>query len=165
MTATASKVVGEGGNPNTDIAVDPWPSDHRGIVSTFDVTPAPMPVLVAVEERSRDQGQTLHLRFHGGASMALVRGSTTAATKSTGGAADGTLSFATTNLTPGAYQAVLRSSSGQALSRSPFWVYAPGSVTTVQTAKSVYKVGETIRVSWKEAPRDEVRLARCLHGG
>jgi hypothetical protein len=151
-TATASKVVGEPGNPNTDIAVDPWPSDHRGIVSTFDVTPAPMPVLVAVEERSRDQGQTLHVRFHGGASVALVRGSTTAATKSTGGAVDGTVSFATTNLATGAYQAVLRNSSGQALSRSPFWLYAPGSVTTVQTAKSVYKVGETIRVSWKKAP-------------
>jgi hypothetical protein len=151
-TATASTVVGEGGNPNSDIAVDPWPSDHRGIVSTFDVAPAPMPVLVAVEERSRDQGQTLHVRFHGGASVALVRGSTTAATKPTGGAADGTLSFATSNLVPGAYQAVLRNSSGQALSRSPFWLYVPGSVTTVQTAKSVYKVGEAIRVFWKKAP-------------
>jgi hypothetical protein len=151
-TAIASDVVGEGGNPNTDIAVDPWPSDHLGIVSTFDVTPAPMPVLVAVEERSRDQGETLHVRFHGGASVALFRGSTTATSKSTGGAVDGTLSFATTHLAPGAYQAVLRNSSGQALSRSPFWLYAPGSVTTVQTAKSVYKVGEPIRVSWKKAP-------------
>jgi hypothetical protein len=151
-TATASSVVGEGGNPNTDIAVDPWPSDHRGIVSTFDVTPASMPILVAVEERSRDQGQTLHVRFHGGASVTLVRGGTTATSKSTEGALDGTLSFATTNLAPGAYQAVLRNSSGQALSRSRFWLYAPGSVTTVQTAKPVYKVGEPIRVSWKKAP-------------
>jgi hypothetical protein len=151
-TATASKVVGEGGNPNTDIAVDPWPSDHRGIVSSFDVTPAPMPVLVAVEERSRDQGQTLHVRFHGGASVALVRDTSTVTSKSTGGAVDGTLSFATTNLPTGAYQAVLRNSSGQALSRSPFWLYAPGSVPTVTTAKSVYKVGEAITVSWKKAP-------------
>lgn len=151
-TAIASKVVGEGGNPNTDIAVDPWPSDHRGIVSTLEVTPAPMPVLVAVEERSRDQGQTLHVRFHGGASVALVRGGTTATAQSTGGAVDGTLSFATTNLASGAYQAVLRNSSGQALSRSPFWLYAPGSVTTVKTAKSVYKVGEPIKVSWRKAP-------------
>jgi hypothetical protein len=151
-TAIASKVVGEGGNPNTDIAVDPWPSDHRGIVSTLEVTPAPMPVLVAVEERSRDQGQTLHVRFHGGASVALVRGGTTATAQSTGGAVDGTLSFATTNLASGAYQAVLRNSSGQALSRSPFWLYAPGSATTVKTAKSVYKVGEPIKVSWRKAP-------------
>jgi Endonuclease/Exonuclease/phosphatase family len=153
--ATSSRVVGEGGNPNTDIAVDPWPSDHRGIVSTFDVTPAEMPVLVAVQERSRDQGQALHVRFHAngvtGESVALVRG-TTATSKSTDGTVDGTLSFATTNLTPGAYQAVLRNSSGQAISRSPFWLYSPGSVTTVRAARSVYKVGEPIKISWKKAP-------------
>jgi hypothetical protein len=155
-TATASCVVGESGNPNTDIAVDPWPSDHRGIVSTFDVTPAPMPVLVAVEERSRDQGQTLHVRFHAtgatGERVALVRGSTTATSKSTGGAVDGTLSFSTTNLQPGAYQAVLRNSSGQAVSHSPFWLYRPGAVTTVTTSKATYKVGDPIRVSWTKAP-------------
>ena len=151
-TATASSVVGEGGNSNTDIAVDPWPSDHRGIVSTFTTTPAPMPILVAVEERSLERGQTLHVRFHGGASVALVRGSTIAASKPTGGAADGTLSFSTTNLVPGAYQAVLRNAGGQALSRSPFWLYRPGAVTTVSTAKALYKAGEPIRVSWTKAP-------------
>jgi endonuclease/exonuclease/phosphatase family metal-dependent hydrolase len=155
-TAIASKVVGEGGNPNTDIAVDPWPSDHRGIVSTFDVTPAPMPVLVAVESRSLEQGDTLRVRFHAtgatGERVALVRGSTTVTSKSTGGAVDDTLSFSTTNLPTGAYKAVLLDSSGQARSRSPFWLYAPGSVTTVKTAKSVYKVGEPIKVSWKKAP-------------
>jgi hypothetical protein len=151
-TATASKVVGEGGNPNTDIAVDPWPSDHRGVVSTFDVTLAEMPVLVAVEERSLEQGETLHVRFHGGASVALVRGTTSATSKSTGGAADGTLSFATASLAPGAYKAVLRGPSGQTLSRSRFWLYRPGTPTTVTTSKTRYKVGEPIRVSWKKAP-------------
>jgi hypothetical protein len=50
-TATASSVVGEAGNRTRDIAVDPWPSDHRGVVSTFDVTPALCRVLVAVESR------------------------------------------------------------------------------------------------------------------
>jgi len=37
--ARASQVVGESGNENVDLVVDPWPSDHRGVVSTFDVTP------------------------------------------------------------------------------------------------------------------------------
>ena len=34
--AQASRVVGEADNPNVDIEVDTWPSDHRGVVSTFD---------------------------------------------------------------------------------------------------------------------------------
>ena len=76
-TATASSVVGEAGNPNVDIAVDPWPSDHRGVVSTFDITPAPMPLLAAVESRSLEQGQTLRVRFHAageaGAEVSLLR--------------------------------------------------------------------------------------------
>jgi hypothetical protein len=116
------------------------------------VAPTEMPVLVAVEERSIEQEETLHVRFHGGASVALVRGTTTAASKTTGGAADGTLSFATTNLAPGAYKAVLRSSAGQAISRSRFWLYRPGTPTTVTTSKTRYRVGEPIRVSWKKAP-------------
>ena len=157
--ATASSVVGEGANPNTDIAVDPWPSDHRGIVSTFDVTPAPMPLLVAVEERSLEQGDTLKVRFHGtgrtGERVAIVRTgaapSTALASKSTSGVTDGTLSFATSALTPGAYEAILLNPSGGAVARSPFWLYARGSVTTVSTSKSVYKVGEPITVSWTKA--------------
>ena len=158
--ATASSVVGEGGNPNTDIAVDPWPSDHRGVVSTFDVTPAAMPLLVAVESRSLEQGDTLKVRFHGtgraGERVAIVRAgaapSTAVASKSTAGATDGTLSFATSTLAPAAYEAVLVNPSGQVVARSPFWLYARGAVTTVSTSKLVYKVGEPITVSWTKAP-------------
>jgi endonuclease/exonuclease/phosphatase family metal-dependent hydrolase len=158
--ATASSVVGEGGNPNTDIAVDPWPSDHRGIVSTFDVRPAAMPLLVAVESRSLELGDTLEVRFHGtgrtGERVVIVRAgaapSTALASKSTGGATDGILSFATSALAPAGYEAVLVNPSGQAVSRSAFWLYARGAVTTVSTSKSVYTVGEPITVSWTNAP-------------
>ncbi len=157
-TATASSVVGEAGNPNVDIAVDPWPSDHRGVVSTFDVTPAPMPLLAAVESRSLEQGQTLRVRFHAAGeageevSLLRVHGVAPAATKSTGGAVDGTLSFPTGALLPGAYLARLVDPSGDVISQSRFWLYKPGAPTTVATNKSRYTVGEPIRVSWKKAP-------------
>ncbi len=36
LRVTKSEIVGETG-PLTDIAVDPWPSDHRAVVSTFSV--------------------------------------------------------------------------------------------------------------------------------
>jgi endonuclease/exonuclease/phosphatase family metal-dependent hydrolase len=159
-TAIASRVVGEGGNPNSDLQIDPWPSDHRGIVSTFNATPAAMPLLVAVESRSLEQGDALRVRFHAagrtGERVAIVRAgaapSTALASKSTGGAVDGTLSFATASLTPRAYEAVLVNPSGQSVARSPFWLYARGAVTSVSTAKSLYKVAEPITVSWTKAP-------------
>ncbi|MEQ7052677.1 hypothetical protein ABN764_18720 [Paenibacillaceae sp. P-4] len=34
-----SRIVGERG-PYTDIAITPWPSDHRAVVSTFELIPA-----------------------------------------------------------------------------------------------------------------------------
>lgn len=37
--ATSSHVLGEKGNPNVDMAVSPWPSDHRAVVATFNVNP------------------------------------------------------------------------------------------------------------------------------
>ena len=157
-TATASSVVGEGGNPNVDIAVDPWPSDHRGVVSTFDVTPAPMPILVAVESRSLEQGQTLRVRFHAageaGEDVSLLRmGDAVPPPRSRREAqSTGRSSFPTADLLPGAYLARLVDPGGEVISQSRFWLYRPGATTTVSTNKSRYKVGEPIRVSWKKAP-------------
>ena len=41
---TDCRIVGEVGREDVAIGVDPWPSDHRGVVSTFLVRPAPAPV-------------------------------------------------------------------------------------------------------------------------
>jgi endonuclease/exonuclease/phosphatase family metal-dependent hydrolase len=35
-----SRVAGERGGPSTDIGFDPWPSDHRAVISTFEIPPA-----------------------------------------------------------------------------------------------------------------------------
>jgi endonuclease/exonuclease/phosphatase family metal-dependent hydrolase len=46
------------------IALAPWPSDHRGVVSTFELTPAPMPDLVAVDAWLVPVGETIVARYH-----------------------------------------------------------------------------------------------------
>ena len=35
--AVESEIVGERGGPDVDIAIEPYPTDHRGVVSTFVV--------------------------------------------------------------------------------------------------------------------------------
>jgi hypothetical protein len=40
VTTLESRIVGEKRNRLVDVAVDPWPSDHRAVVSTFRVVPA-----------------------------------------------------------------------------------------------------------------------------
>jgi hypothetical protein len=156
--AVDSQVVGEAGNPDVDVVVDPYPSDHRGVVSTFDVAPAVPPPFAAVGERRIFAGDRLSVRFHAGPGddrIGVVPAGGNAASAitsvSTGGAADGTATFDTSSFAPGAYQAALLDGS-TVVSRSPFWVYARGTPTTVRTTKSVYAVGEPIEVRWDAAP-------------
>ena len=65
-TTVSSLLVGERGNPQVDLAFKkPYPTDHRGVVSTFDVTAAPAPLLVAPNHRRVITGPPgLRVRFH-----------------------------------------------------------------------------------------------------
>jgi endonuclease/exonuclease/phosphatase family metal-dependent hydrolase len=160
--ALDSTVAGEPGGPDVGISVDPYPTDHRGVVSTFDVTPAESPILVAVESRRLSVGDDLPVTFHApglrGERVAIVPaggGSGSAvAVRSTGGGSptDGRLVFSTTRFVPAAYEAVLLDAGDAVLSRSPFWLYGPGAPTVVTTTKEVYRQGEPIGVSWTNAP-------------
>ena len=49
---STATVVGEAGGPDVGIGFDPWPTDHRGVLSTFLVTPAvPAPFVAPAERR------------------------------------------------------------------------------------------------------------------
>jgi len=152
-----TKLVGEAGGPDVDVERDPYPTDHRGVVSTFRVEPANPAPFAAVAARRVFVGEDLTVRFHGpGARGVLVRAGNgpgaALASRSTAGAADGALTFPTSGLEPGAHEALLVSAAGTVLSRSPFWLYAAGTEPSVRTAKEVYEVGEPIRVRWRAAP-------------
>ena len=63
VRTTASRIVGEPGGPDVDVEVGPWPSDHRGVVSTFRVAPAAPPAFVGVTGRLIDRGDPLKVWF------------------------------------------------------------------------------------------------------
>ncbi len=152
-----TKLVGEAGGPDVDVERDPYPTDHRGVVSTFRVEPANPAPFAAVAVRRVFVGEDLTVRFHGpGAHVVLVRAgngpSAALASRPTDGAADGALTFPTGGLAPGVHEALLVSSGGTVLSRSPFWLYAAGTRPSLRTTKDVYAVGEPIRVRWRAAP-------------
>lgn len=157
--ATESRILGELGGPDVDVPVDPFPSDHRGVVSTFAVTPGITPAFVAVESRRLSVGDELNVAFHApgepGEGVVLVPAGLQQDDAVAGlatGTADGELRFPTASLSPGAYEAVLVAGDGSPLARSPFWLYEAGSPTTLTTSKGTYRVGERITVSWANAP-------------
>ena len=66
--AVSSRLVGETGNPQVDVATPGrFPTDHRGVVSTFDVAPLEAPPSVSPSERRVivGAGSRLRVRFHG----------------------------------------------------------------------------------------------------
>jgi endonuclease/exonuclease/phosphatase family metal-dependent hydrolase len=157
--AIASKLVGEPGGPDVDVAIDPWPSDHRAIVSTFEVTPVPAAALVASARRTVRVGETITLRYGGSdatdGSLGIMQAGAEAmlASMPIGDRSDfRAMEFGTAELAPGAYDAVLVAADGKILARAPFWVLAPQAVPAVRTDAQRYAAGAPITVRWENAP-------------
>lgn len=154
-----SQILGESGFVDTDIAADPFPSDHRGVVSTFSVEPADTPTLVSVDERHVTVGDDVHVAFsapgeEGERIVIVPAGAAGEQTgeQSTGGLEQGTLSLPTAGLEPGAKEALLIGADGTELSRSPFWVYEAGAPVEVSTSQSSYGQVEPITFAWRNTP-------------
>ncbi|WP_433381180.1 endonuclease/exonuclease/phosphatase family protein [Actinoplanes sp. CA-142083] len=146
----ASRVVGEQ-------VVSPYPTDHRGVVSTLDTRPAPPPVLVAPAARRVTLGDAVAVRFHAPASSHVrvelrdPHGRTVAAA-GTGGRRDGEVRLPTRGLARGEHEVALVSGDGAVLTRTGIWVYPAGEPTQVSTARSSVRKGEPIGVRWSNAP-------------
>jgi Endonuclease/Exonuclease/phosphatase family len=164
-TPVSSEIVGEPGNPAVAIPVDPYPSDHRAVVSEFRVEPAVPPALVATDRPSVTAGRPLVVRFSvpsngdwqvaivprgAGAGRALVSAGTTAGP---GSYADRpSMKLGTLGMKAGEYDALLLDAQGRALARDRFTVLARGARPSVAVAKRTVRPGEPIGVRWRNAP-------------
>lgn len=151
-----SAVVGESVE-NADIVISPYPTDHRGVVSTFEVTPAPAPVLVSADgERSR-LGLPLDVRFHGpgtpGLHVALVpSGSPSPVADRPAGGADGVITFETDGLDPGTYDVLLLDPVGAELARDAVVLVELGQPAELLVADDTLEGSQPLEVSWRWAP-------------
>ena len=152
----STALVGEAGGPDVDVELDPYPTDHRGVVSTFEVGAADPAPFAAVAARRVFVGEPLAVRVHGpGARVVLVparSGPAAAVASRTVNGPEVTVTFPTTALTPRAYDALLLDGTDGVLSRSRTWLYAAGAQPRVHTTRTVYEVGQPIRVRWRAAP-------------
>jgi hypothetical protein len=159
-TPVEALIVGEDGSEFTDVAVSPWPTDHRAVVVRFDVDPAPPPTLVTIDQRLVEIGQKRSVRYFSdsaaAASLSVVPsgGSTDDATveQRLADPSSGSWPLPTEVLAPGAFDVVLLDSGGAELQRVGFWLVEPGTTPTLTTDKKAYAPGEPIDVSWQSAP-------------
>jgi len=158
-----SKIVGEGKNPAVDFAVDPYPSDHRAVVSTFQVVPSVAPSLIAVDMPSFVSGSDFLVRFQtpdfGDWGVVIVphKGNPV---KDVVVAAKGpdvistrrSFKFSSTGILPDTYDAVLLDADSKELVRTTFHILAKDAVPELQLEKSSFKPGEAFKVFWQNAP-------------
>jgi endonuclease/exonuclease/phosphatase family metal-dependent hydrolase len=169
----SSQVVGEAGGSVVDVAVFPWPSDHRAVVSTFRVQPDDAPALIAATPRLVQPGEAVLLRSWdplgpGWTAFVVPRGG------SAGDALTGVrdmphdwqrmVPVSTLGLEPGDYDALLMDEDGTVLRRCAFTVATPGARPEIEAAPVTVRRGAPIRIRWRHAPgalRDWVGLYRA----
>ncbi len=160
--ATAAQLAGEEGGPEVTFAVDPWPTDHRGVMTTFEVTPGQLPVMVAVSPQVATVGQAVTASYKaaaGGAkAVAVVHegGTPTDALESpavtAGAETSGSVELATQALDPGDYEVLLLGAGDEVQARAPLWIQKSGAKPILRTDSTAYASGEPIVVTWKNAP-------------
>lgn len=151
----SSQLVGETDGPDVDIAVTPYPTDHRGVVSEFRVVPAPMPTLVATDQRVYRVGDTVRVRVStddpdaqiyisaraGNSGMVLVQALD-----------DGYITLDTADLPADEHVITLLNGAGDEIARSSFWLLEPDAEPQLSVSQGAYASGEPIIVAWENAP-------------
>jgi endonuclease/exonuclease/phosphatase family metal-dependent hydrolase len=155
----SSKIVGEKGGRDVSIAVSPWTSDHRAVLSTFKVRPAPMPPMVAVNGRLGTVGDRMTIAYNAptlkGNQIAIVLAGgdpDSPAIRLSAEGVRGMRSLDTSRLKPARYEAVLRDRDGDRLDRISFLLRSRHPRTRISTDRKTYRPGEPIRVRWADGP-------------
>ncbi len=153
-----SNLVGEEGGPDVDVGFDPWTSDHRAIVSSFEVTPAAMPTIVSVARALRTEGDALTIATNasdGEGSVAIVPAGEDGASpiwSQDRTATAETFDVDSADLGPGAFDALMLAAAGTELARVSFWVRDPDAEIRVSTDRGTYRSGDPVEVSWTDGP-------------
>lgn len=157
----AAQVVGEAGNPDVDIAVTPWPSDHRAVVADLRVVPVTAPALIAVEPRQVPEGESFLVRVNSPA-----RADWTAVVVPRGAPAEQgvvgvtgvkafwqpSIKLASLGLAPGPWDAVMLSPEGAEIARTRFSIAPAGGRASLDLADGTLGPGEDLTVRWAGAP-------------
>jgi len=157
---TSSEIVGEAGADGVSITVTPWPSDHRGVVSSFDVVPAPLPPFVMAERRVYQRGERIQIRYYepgltdGSVVVSSVGNDDDPVARKTLsiGAERGDPELPGEALPPGLYRVILSDSSGHSIGSNDFWILDPDAAPWVDVDGVSFAEGEPLPVRWENAP-------------
>lgn len=154
-TTTGIRIAGEQGGPQVDIAVDPWGTDHRGVVADFRLTPGIPEPFVSVDQRLISVGDNAVIRYlvpedSESPTISVLCGfHDQPADHSIDGAPAG--SWEVPDLERGDCSVRLLTGDGVAATTT-FIVAEVDAVPTLEVEDRLYATGEPITVTWYGAP-------------
>ena len=163
-----SGIAGPPGTRDVTVPIDPYPSDHRAVISTVRLTPVAPAPFASVLQRRVQRGDAIGVRY----AAPRGEGADRLAIVPTRGRADdaimtlppqeasffGRVTFGSGGLKAGRYDALLVTGRRRVLSRSTFWVVNRGARPRLRVT-----AGDDIRVAWRNAPayrRDWIGIYR-----
>ena len=160
FSPSSVKLMGEAGSEYSDLSVEPWPTDHRAIVATFDVEPVPTPTVVSSLHRVVELGTALSVVYcasdQDAARVTLVPSATETVSdvieQTTPDSHRGSVEIDTGDCVAGLYDLVLTDATGRELAVCDLWLLEPGATPQIASDKSEYEVGEAITLRWEQAP-------------
>ena len=155
--ARDSVIVGEVEREDVSISVSPWPSDHRGVVSAFSVSPAEMPVVLGVGQRVYRAGEDVEIVLYGVGEQAMAAitrvgpdgSNIVMGEQSIRSGARSRLASAA--FAPGHYQISVAQQNGDRL-QNEFWILDDSRETAVEVVGESFAVGQAIPFTWSNAP-------------
>lgn len=153
IVVTASEIVGEAESADTDIAIDPWPGDHRAVVSTLEVPLAESGPYVAPAQRLVERGEGALLNAFASQKPTSVTAQGQDGVEVTAEAdASGGVTMDTSELSAGAVALVATGDDGSEVASGQLWVSEAGADPQISVDPSAYGRGDPIDVAWSGAP-------------
>ncbi len=153
VTVHSSEIAGEEGGPEVSISVTPWPSDHRGVVSSFSALPAAMPELITTRYRVYRTGDSIEVtyNFQDQTVLSVVNATVDEPVVSRSVSGTGQNTFASELFTAGHYRVRVQRPGKETLQKD-FWVLERDVVPSVEVVGATFRPGDSIAVKWSNAP-------------
>jgi endonuclease/exonuclease/phosphatase family metal-dependent hydrolase len=155
-----SELVGEQGADGVDIAIDPWPSDHRAVVAEFRTKPVAPPPLITTAKRIYSIGERVQIVYQApcesGHSILLKhineQSSVTPQIRLPAEGIFGRSWLPDEPLASGRFELSLIDGTGFAVSRNEFWIVDADATPVLQVGGTRHAIGEPIPFDWQHAP-------------
>lgn len=155
-----SLIVGEKDGEGIDIGIDPWPSDHRAVLSVFEAQPSPMPELITTSHRVYRIDEPVQFTYHAAAEanpVIMLERVTPGSpirprVRHPAPAPFGSVRLPNDQLSAGHYEVSLLDTEGWTVSESEFWILEADQKPVLEVRGTSFTTGDALPLAWSGAP-------------